>query len=450
LYSDNQWTETIWGYGEGMVRLLEGRGSVEPACGSASALELVQAAWQCLAALVGVSAAGGDGWHHAVQAAHTLLGSEAACQVLLQQPGGVCSIAEVCGVLRRCLESDDDKHALKAAAGLLRQPERLEAALAIPGFAAALVTHALAPSATRGLGADRRWGAKARLLEVLVSHISGRAALMAEGGALGRLAWMAVKGDGQSTKCSPHLAQLWAAGAEEGLAEAMVAGLAAGEEGWVKFFGWLVKERSAEEWREVEGLLKALIAAFNTSQPGAPIAPFGLYTREVPLTPLEQVLLWLLQQEGGRQLLLECDEVEEAVSAWLQRTASPQRPSPLVPLLQSDSAGAVDALDYLASSPVLARGALLSLVTSLSAFSTNVSHDEVDTLIAEWVWLHEEVQEPAVCPAEGGGSSSVDSRAGAVRNAQHFISNSAGAAGRGAATATAGGVADWCRTQCCL
>jgi hypothetical protein len=364
-----------------MVRMLEGQQLLQPACGSVTALDLAQAAWQCLLALVDLAAAGGTGWHNTQSAAEHLLCSAPAGKVLLQQPGGVCSLEEVCGVLVRCLQSDEDTTTVEAAVGLLGQPDRLEAALTVPGFATALIKHALVPSATNGLGASRSWEAKARLLEVLVSHVSGRAALMAEAGTLGPLAWKVATDEEANRICSPHLVQLWVAGAEEGLAKAMVAGLAACEEGWVRFFGWLVSRRSGGEWAQLDGLTDALIAAF------------GLHKPEGRMTPLEQVLLWLLEREGGQDLLWDCPEVEEAVSEWLQRTASLQRPSPLVPLLQSDTSGAAEGLAHLASSSVLAKGALLSLVTCRQDFVTYSNHEPLDRLIAGWVAEHEEVQQ---------------------------------------------------------
>jgi hypothetical protein len=377
-----------------MVGLLKERGMVQPMPGSATCLGFFQAAWQCIRSLQAHAAAGSAGEDRAASAAVCeLLRSPAACQVLSQQLGGTCSTEEVCGVLVRSFKAELwSIGVVEIAVVLLWDPARLQVALAVPGFAAALIAYALGPRSSQydsfvrqslvnmmvnvnGLD-EAMVNVKASLLEVLVSHVSGRAALVAQMDALGHLAYQVVTVGGSAAACSPHLTQLWAAGAEEGLAEAMVAGLAAGEEGWVKFFGWVVKvfPLAPFTW---DGLAKALTGAF------------GLAQRQGDPMPLEKVLLWLLEGEGGLQLLCDCPELEEAVSAWLQRTASPQRHSPLVPLLvlfDMDTPGAADALAYLASSPVLARGALLSLVTCRLGW-------HADSSIGRWVAQHKELQQ---------------------------------------------------------
>jgi hypothetical protein len=382
---------------EGLVRLVEGRPAVEAVCGSVTALNLAQAAWQCLLALVDLAAAGSASWQHVCSAVKALLCSVPACQVLLQQPGGVCSMEEVCGVLVRCFPSDEDVDTIEAAAGLLGNFDRLKAALAVPGFAAAVLTHAVGPAARKARWGWFDWHARGRLLEVLVSHVSGRAALVAEAGTLGHLAWKISTDEKCARVCSSHMAALWGAGAEEGLAEALVAGLAAGKEGWVRFFGWLVKGRPFGEWSQVDGLPTALIAAFDSHQLPvytAPVGPVSQWrTPKRDITPLEQVLMWLLEGEGGRQLLWDHDEVEEAVSRWLQRHASAQHWCPLVPLLQSDTSDAAGGRSCLATSPVLAKGALLSLVTCRNDSSTYTDRRKVGSLVAGWVVEHEEVQQ---------------------------------------------------------
>jgi hypothetical protein len=128
------------------VGLLEGLQAAQPSQGSIQGVDLVAAAWSCLLGLVEWSDDTGEYSGIPGPVVHSLLCSPAARQVLLQQPGGVCSLEEVCGVLERCLDVDNTSHAVQAVVGLLDEPGLAEAALAVPGFAAAIVAHAVIPA----------------------------------------------------------------------------------------------------------------------------------------------------------------------------------------------------------------------------------------------------------------------------------------------------------------
>jgi hypothetical protein len=136
----------------------------------------------------------------------------------------------------------------------------------------------------------------------------------------------------------------------------MVAGLAAGDQAWVKFFGWVVKERPVEEWCSVQGLPDALACAFNSDHP------------DRMTSPMEEVLGWLLVREEGRLLLGDNAATSAAVSGWLQRHACSRNVSPLMVLFGQRTVGAAaahgmaDALSWLLGSPELCKGAVVSLL----------------------------------------------------------------------------------------
>jgi hypothetical protein len=362
-------------YARGIVCLLEGQQSAQPSQGSVSGTDLVAAAWQCLLSMVQVSqGAYSDSCLHG-PVVRRLLCSPAARQVLLQQPGGVCSLEEVCGVLSQCLQLDDTSGQVEAAVGLLEEPGMMEAALAVPSFVASVVAPALGPAQS---WRDQNMKARARLLEALVSAGSGRAALTAEPGALGQVAWEAATCKAACKVYTPHLLQLWAAGGEEGVAGAMVAGLAAGQQGCVKLFSWLLPMCATEEWCALPGLLPALSAAFDADTAPA-LDPST--NHETPW-PLKDVLGWLLQEEVARQLLSSSQQLAAAVCGWLQRNATLDRPSPISQLLTWSTPAAAAAMSFLADSPQLFKGALVSLVTSRSTRS------DYDYLVEQWLEGH--------------------------------------------------------------
>jgi hypothetical protein len=242
--------------------------------------------------------------------------------------------------------------------GLLEEPCLRQAALAVPGFVTAVVTHAFKPSDMTQYNSRSYARAAAPLLGALVSQEAGRAALLAQPEALGQAARCAAASDEFSLKYCLHLAQLWAAGQGQGLAGAMVAGLAAGVVGWMQFFGWVVKKRPAEEWCQLPGLLPALTAAFVADQ-GRGMPP---QLRNLGVSPLHDVLAWLLEREQGQQLLSSSQELARVVGRWLVHKASVYHPSPLAGLLRKPTPVAAAGMSRLAASPVLFKTALVSLV----------------------------------------------------------------------------------------
>jgi hypothetical protein len=363
-------------YGEGMVHLLEGQQSAAPAAGSIQGAHLVAAAWEWLQLLIQ-----GSGGGRAGALLRKLVGSPIARQLLLQQPGGVCSLEEVCGVLVQCLSMDNITEAVEAVVGLLREPALKDAALALPGFVTSVVAHALRPPPDEQGG--KYMEATGRLLGALLSEESGRAALLAQPHALGHVAWDAAPWNVAGQEYSHHVSKLWAAGGVEGFAGAMVAGLAASEEGWVKLLHWVMHNRPVQEWCELPGLLPALISAYAVDQAPAK----HTHMHGAAPWPLAGVFTCLLQANTGRQLLSSSPQLTQAVSSWLQRTASPEHPSPLEELLQRAIMAAGDAMSFLASSPVLCKGTLVSLLICSSGWSNHAA------LVKAWVSGHEEVQQ---------------------------------------------------------
>jgi hypothetical protein len=144
----------------------------------------------------------------------------------------------------------------------------------------------------------------------------------------------------------------------------MVAGLAAGGKAWVQFFGWVISKRPVQEWCELEDLPDALGSAFSSDHPGE------------RMSPLEQVLRWMLEKEEGRLLLSGRAGLCTALSGWLQRHAHQGRDSPLMVLIedvmgdQSHHPDLAAAVSWLGQSFELCKAAVVSLVTC---------HEEADT-----------------------------------------------------------------------
>jgi hypothetical protein len=89
-------------YVEAMVNLVEGQRAMQPLLDSQTSSALLAAAWQCVSQLLlrprswsERACESSEAWHAAKQ----LLSSSSARQVLVQQPGAMCSMEELCGVL---------------------------------------------------------------------------------------------------------------------------------------------------------------------------------------------------------------------------------------------------------------------------------------------------------------------------------------------------------------
>jgi hypothetical protein len=349
--------DQAYSYAWGMLCILDGQQSAQPAQCCVAGEDLLATAWQCLLGVLQWCEKNGTKSDRPGLVANRLLSSAAARQVLFHQAGGLCSLEEVCGMLVRCFEVDSCGGAVTAVGGLLEEPGVWDAAMALPGFAGTVVKHAFGRADITDQRLRYNAPDRARLLEGLMSHEPGRAALLAQPDVLGQISWEAATGPGTHVLLT-QVAQLWAAGKGEGLAGAMVAGLAAGQEGCVKLCSWLIKFRPSQEWRQLPGLLPALAAAFNADQ----VDKQSPRRYDVRTSPLATVLVSLLEKEQGHHLLSSSQELTEALGLWLQRTASPEHVSPIHELLHGSSEDAAGAMCYLASSP-LSKGALVSLVT---------------------------------------------------------------------------------------
>jgi hypothetical protein len=354
-------------YAEHLVCLIEGQQSAQVPVDAATSRQLAAAAWQCvvqplLAPRSFYESAIQSSW--AWRAAQKLLCSPAACQVLQQQPGGLCSLEEMCSMLVQGLELRCCHDAVQAVVSFLSDPALREAVLAVPGFAASVVKHVLGSVDNRTARVSLKASEVEPLLGRLVCDSNGRAALLAEPDILGLLAWHAAK-CAWLDPSSPHLAQLWAEG--DDVAARMVAGLAAGDQAWVRFFGWMVRHRPTAEWGELEGLPGALAGAFDRD-----------LFNDMECT-LWQVLRWWLKKGEGRLLLSDNEVLSAALSCWLQRHTSRGAESPLVVLIKDAWEGGpnhpdiVAAASWLGRSPVLCKGAVVSLLTYC-----RWAHDESD------------------------------------------------------------------------